>query len=435
MRIFILMYNFPPIGAGRGIAWANFSEQLSKKHDVTVFTIDPSKTDPIYNSEKLDMISNEYRVVRSYGGRFYEKLYPSKEKRSETNKEKSTAPQNKIKLLAKSIYKKKIKSFFFPDRMIFWNQYLKKSVLEISGKNGNPDVIISVGFPFSTHLLAKKLKKYFNCKLIFDYGDPWSFNPSNETVPKRRRILDRYVEKRTLKHADFVTVTTSATLDEYVRQFPFIKNKIAIISQGVDTKIYERERKCTNNSKHNINFFYSGIFYEDIRNPESFFNALEKINSRQLNNRNIVITIAGKMEQYVLERIQTFDNKNITFNMLGNIGFNEVVDNQINTDALLFFGNLGSVQVPGKLFEYLATDRPIFAICDEKDYSKEVINSYDRGRVSTYDENEIIRNLITFIQDYSDGNFEHIERVKDYDWAIIGEKYLKIIDQMQEEYL
>lgn len=428
MKIFILMYNFPPIGAGRGIAWTYFSEKMAQEHDVTVFTINPSENDPLYNAQKLEMISEDYRVIRSFGGKIYEKLY-SKEKSKLDDSQSTISRKSVLKKFSKKIYKHLLKVVIFPDRMVFWNKYLKRSVNHFAETEGSPDIIISVGFPFSTHLLAQKLKEKFNCKLILDYGDPWSFNPSNETIPNRRRKIDACFEKTILQHADYVTVTTTSTRDEYIRRFPVVREKIDVISQGVDTKIYHNKKEKKSNTNI-INFFYSGLFYEDIRNPNSFIDAMEELSSEKLFGKKIVISIAGKMEQSVIERISSFSNKSVSFHLLGNIGFNEVVDYQINTDVLLFFGNLGSLQVPGKLFEYLTTDRPIFAICDKSDFSGDTIKHYNKGVVSTYESEDILKTFNNFIKCYSEGIYNKTKRVNDYDWDILAEKYLKIINQI-----
>ena len=206
MNIFILMYNFPPIGAGRGIAWTKFCSKLSEKYNVTVFTIDPSETDPLFNFSKFDLITNEYKVIRTNPGFLYKKIYPRKKERL-SKTEDGKRKKRTTKVLLKKFYTVFFKNIFFPDRMILWNKYLWKAVLKES-KFQKPNLIISVGFPFSTHLLAAKLKANFETKLILDYGDPWFFNPSKETIPPFRRRLDKLVEYKVIKKADFITVTT-----------------------------------------------------------------------------------------------------------------------------------------------------------------------------------------------------------------------------------
>lgn len=72
-NIVLLMYNFPPLGAGRGIAWTYFCEQLSKNYNVTVFTVEASEFDPFYNADKLNLITENYQVNRSNPGVLYER--------------------------------------------------------------------------------------------------------------------------------------------------------------------------------------------------------------------------------------------------------------------------------------------------------------------------------------------------------------------------
>lgn len=437
MNIFVLMYNFPPIGAGRGIAWTKFCTKLSEKYNVTVFTIEPSKSDPLFNSSKLNLLDNKYKIIRTYPGKFYKKIY-SKEDVTSINNLNIERKKNYFKSFAKKIYTVSVKKIFFPDRMILWNSYLKRAVLEES-KFQKPDLIISVGFPFSTHILATNLKKFFKCKLILDYGDPWFFNPSEETIPSFRRLLDKIVERKVIKKSDYMTVTTKETLNKYIDSFPELMDKIEVVSQGVDTAVYDTSHEtCTNSNigsdEKVITMFYSGLFYEDIRNPDSFFKALQKFDFCEKFEIKLKIIIAGKMENYVFKMADSINNEYIEIIFLGNIDFSQVVEFQKNSDLLLFFGNLGSVQLPGKIFEYLATNRPIFSISDKKDYSTELIEHYNRGIVSNYDENEILKNLEKFIEDYLSKKYVKMERVKEFDWKFLSERYQKIVEMILEDY-
>lgn len=429
MKIFILMYNFPPIGAGRGIAWSYFAKELSEYHNVTIFTINPNENDPLYNKSKWNLISERYRVIRSDPGKFYKKSYVEKKNLSE----KEEINKSKFKSKIRKFYHKYIKFFVFPDRMIFWNKYLTESVIDEVRVNGSPDLIISVGFPFSTHFAAVKLKNLYESKLVLDYGDPWSFNPSNETIPKRRKFIDLFFEKKILMNADYVTVTTKQTREKYLKTFPFLDNKIQVITQGVDTSIYsQKDDKVYEKKTNEIHFFYSGLFYEDIRNPLSFIDAIEEMTKIELRNRNIIITIAGKMEEYVLSKIESLQNKNITYRLLGNITLDEVVFYQKKCDCLLFFGNLGSLQLPGKIFEYLATDRPIFAICDLEDMSIDLINQYKRGTIASYNKKNIKDNFVDFLNRYSEGSYDDLIPVKEFDWSSLSQKYKNIITSLGE---
>lgn len=438
-NIVVFMYNFPPIGAGRGIAWTYFARNLSESYNVRIITIDPSNSDPIYNSSKFDLIDKSYEVYRTHPGKFYRILYPTNKKVAAANENKYSTKSkgfNVHKILS-SLYKKVIRSIIFPDRMIFWNKYAFREFEKIN-KNQKTDLVITVGFPFSTHILGLKIKQKYGCKLILDYGDPWSFNPSNETVPKWRRRIDYLIEKKVIRNSDYVTVTTNSTLSKYKETFR-VSNKIGLIRQGVDIEQYSRIVNETENIRVNketevIKLFYSGIFYHDIRNPKHFFKALSISDFSGFIDKVIDITIAGKMEQYVIDYVNSLSfPQNLKINFIGNIPFEDVVRMQVTCDALLYFGNKGELQVPGKLYEYVAAQRPIFAVAPTFDESCEIILKYNRGRVVEDDAVKIKDAFTDFLNGIAGKKSEfNINKVTDYDWKELSQKYKEIVDDVME---
>ena len=430
-NIVLIMYNFPPIGAGRGIAWTFILDEISKYYNLDVITIKASKGDPIYNENKLELINSTYKVNRTNPGKFYNKLYKNDIIKKEIKSNATT--NNIIKKNCICAYKKALRGFIFPDRMVFWNKYAYKKFEEIASDK-NVDLVITVGFPFSTHILGKKIKDKYDTKLILDYGDPWSFNPSNETIPYWRKSLDKIVEKNIIKSCDYITVTTKSTLEEFKNKFKYAIDKIEVIPQGVDINRYNKEieNMQVRPKSKKITLFYSGIFYKDIRNPKEFFKALSNFKEDDLDGAELEILIAGKMEEYVIELASQVENsKNLSIKFLGNITLDEVINLQVSCDALLYFGNKGELQVPGKLYEYIAARRPIYCIAPVYDEGCEIIEKLNRGIVVKDEAKEIKKELIKFIQQIKKKeNKFNLDIVDKYDWKIISNKYKIIIDNI-----
>jgi hypothetical protein len=103
--------------------------------------------------------------------------------------------------------------------MIPWGYHTGRRLL----KEINYDVIISSGYPFSSHLLGYLLKKRSGAKWIADYGDPWSFSPDTKLLPMKRREFDRRMERHILESCDKVIVTTMDTKDGFLANFEFLR--------------------------------------------------------------------------------------------------------------------------------------------------------------------------------------------------------------------
>lgn len=424
-NIVIFMYNFPPIGAGRGIAWDQFCTNLANDYTVNLITIEPSINDPIYNESKLTNIGDNYNIYRTEPGWLYEKMYSKKCKKSLSSDSFISKEKSYFRGIAKKIYKNVIRFFIFPDRMVFWNKSAESKFDEINKKN-KVDLIISVGFPFSTHLLGYKIKRKLGIKWLMDYGDPWSFNPSTETVPFLRRWIDRIVESKIIRFSDHITVTTDTTKLAYQNEFSDLPD-ISVIKQGVDYEMFRNSeiwKKVDNDGT--LQLFYSGIFYKDIRNPEAFFNAISKIDKLA---KKVNIILAGNMEDYIIEMVNSLSLPEfINIELIGNISFDQVVNYQRNSDGLLFFGNKGALQVPGKIYEYLVSGTPIFSISYQHDAVSDMINKYNRGETSLNTENGIQSDFERFIENLNSKSIPYCTaELKEFDWSYISKEMNNIV--------
>ncbi|MCK7578240.1 MAG: hypothetical protein MZV65_22545 [Chromatiales bacterium] len=76
----------------------------------------------------------------------------------------------------------------------------------------------------------------------------------------------------------------------------------------------------------------------------------------------VAAEIAARYDE-ILSRYAIRDH----FDFLGDVGYQEAMDAQINCDYLLLIVDTGETSdgvIPGKLFEYVAAKRPIFALCN-----------------------------------------------------------------------
>lgn len=426
-NIYIAIYNFPPIGIGRGIAWCKFASMLSNNYRVRIITVEPSVYDPYYNEDKKKLYENEnFEVIRLRDAKFYYKAYSKKREfgKSETKKR---GLKNKFFAFSVKLYKRITRFVFYPDRMKFWSKEVCRYLKQVS-KTEKIDLVISVGFPFSSHLYLSKLKKKLNYSLVLDYGDPWSFNPSKDTEPSWRRKIDYFAEKKMLKRADFVTVTTENTKKKFIEKFPFCS--IEVIRQGVCNADYAFS--IADDIKEVV-LVYTGIFYKEIRNPKRFFESLCFIDNQI--NFPVRILIAGRMDLFIDEMIQSLhlhSFKNISVEFLGNVNYDKCISLQSSANALLFFSNDGNVQVPGKLYEYFATNKPIVCISYHEGETEELIQKHKRGYILYNSSLTFNQELLEILQHlhYKDYPKDMETVVIDYDWNEIGKKVCKIVDDI-----
>ena len=108
------------------------------------------------------------------------------------------------------------------------------------------------------------------------------------------------------------------------------------------------------------------------------------------------LKLIGAVSQEVLKTISKYDLDSY-LNNLGYVSHKEAVAHQRTSQILLLIEinseNTKSI-LPGKLFEYMVSERPIIAIGPKDSDFAEIIQSTNTGVFFTYDEKEALKTLI-----------------------------------------
>lgn len=209
-----------------------------------------------------------------------------------------------------------------------------------------PDVMISSSPPFGAMILAWFAKRHYkkNIKWICDLGDPWSFASDRKLGPVMRRIIEA-MERYFLSSADHIIVTNNRTKSAYLKILHIEESRISVIYQGADANRNEKPLSAELAG----DYVYTGTFYRTIREPHALFEAFSLGDKK--------LSVAGNIDPKFFP-----EKKSEQISFIGNLGEQDVKKLQRSAAALIFIDNLNSTQLPGKLFEYVATGRPVICI-------------------------------------------------------------------------
>jgi len=290
---------------------------------------------------------------------------------------------------------KLIKENIFPDSYVFSVPVLAAKAREVIEEN-HYHAIITSAFPHSTSFVGWYLKiRYPQVKWVMDLGDPWSYNPSLPWPAGVRNRFSVATEKVILRKIDGLVVTTPETRDLYKREFrsklrPF---QLTVIPPGVDIKNYYKvQRELGENVKgirncEPIRFVYTGQFLNNIREPFTFYRALNILDRNIL--EKIRIDIYGNIPQRFRCHLPKLTDLNIV-NYHGIVPNQQIARFQSEADILLLFSNASLYQLPSKIFEYAAAKKPILCIKQQKaDIAGNFVQKYKLGWVVRNSEGEI----------------------------------------------
>lgn len=277
-----------------------------------------------------------------------------------------------------------------------------KYVDTLKGKlESNYDYIISISDPKSSHLLAIALlnKQIVSCnKYIQIWGDPMYLDITNNKIIPRSII--RKNEEKLLSYPDKIFYVSPLTLKEEKILFPQFSNKMDILFPT-----YQQERRYSTVTKiKRVGYF--GDYNSNIRDIMPLYNAIK---STKYN-----LIICGHSD-LILD-----DTNNIKINK--RVPFKEVNELEGEVDLLVHISNKSGSQIPGKIYQYLGTNKPILFILDgPKELLKQVFEPYNRIFFCNNNSNEIKKT----IERFNNGELTvSLEPIKDFS---NGKNALKIL--------
>ncbi|MBB1193418.1 glycosyl transferase family 1 [Flavobacterium sp. SOK18b] len=400
-KILIITYYWPPAGGPGVQRWLKFVKYLPDFGVQPIVYIPENPTYPIVDQNLVSEVSDQAIIVNH---RIFEPYqlasFLSKNKTQKMNS--GIIPNQKKQSFLDKTFLWIRGNLFIPDARVFWVKpsvsFLEKYILE-----NDIDTIITSGPPHSLHLIGLELKQKLKLKWFADFRDPWTTIGYHKSLrlssfaAKKHKALEHQV----LNTADTVIVTSKTTKTE----FQAITNKpISVITNGYDTEQIEKQTLDVKFSLAHIGSFLSE------RNPKMLWEVLlelvEEIPSFKL---NLEIKLIGAVSQEVLETISQF-GLNEYLNNLGYVSHAEAIAHQRRSQVLLLI-EINSEDtksiIPGKLFEYMVSNRPIIAIGPQDSDFAEIITNTNTGVFFDYSEKmKLKRVILDFYDQFLEGRLQ-----------------------------
>jgi hypothetical protein len=231
-------------------------------------------------------------------------------------------------------------------------------------KKYHPDIIWSSSPTPSPHVIARNLQKKTGAIWIADYRDPMTH--FQRSLPDSMGKALQEIDSETLDNADLLTFATDEVAQMYREQRPERNpNDFRTMQNGYDAVLLDevrRELPSFNNQlmkEDSYNIYYAGVLYKEGRDPIPFFEALAELKqSHPKCPFNVVFQGTKNASDYeaVIKRLGISD----VVKFVAGVTFKEAISNMLNADALLLIQDARfNRQIPGKVYEYLATGKTI----------------------------------------------------------------------------
>ena len=435
-RVLIITYYWPPSGGSGVQRWLKMSKYLPEYGwQPVIYTTENAEYPIIDHSLEKDVAPNIEVIRRPINEPYsaYKKFLGIN--KDETvkmgfiqEKEKNKSWKSDLSLWVRG-------NFFIPDARCGW---VKPSVRFLKEYlNEHPvDAIISTGPPHSMHLIALKLKEALGLPWIADFRDPWTeidyYNDLHLTAWADRK--HHRLEQEVLTKADKVVTVAP----DGARRLGRLGNRnVRTIYNGFDR---DDDAQTPVNLSEQFTITYLGVLSK-IQNPSNLWQALaELIKEDSKFDKSLRINMIGQIDSAVVSSI---DENGLTQHVAYSPYMPHDQVSAVHRSSTLLLLLLMPDSEPrakglltGKLFEYMASGRPILCIGPEDGDAARILRETGAGQTISFEDKEkmkeAMKNLYQrYLENTLEGNTN--PKVENYSRQIMTQQYAALLNQAINE--
>ena len=396
-RVLIISYYWPPTGGSGVQRWVKFAKYLpAEGWQPVIYT--PENPEQLAVDASLEAeVPAEAEVIRRRIVEPYE-MYKKLLRKSGHSKE--AVEVNPVNAQNKSFLQKVAMwirgNFFLPDPRCLWIRPSVKFLKEYL-KEHPVDLIVSTGPPQSMHLIGRLLAKETGLPWIADFRDPWTkiFYFKHLQMTRTTVKWHKKMEKKVLDDATVVVAVSPLVQQEFQAM---TQTPVELITNGFDECDFTATKNTEANGGPDREFVitHTGLFAAD-GNPTVLWDVLaEKCSKDESFKKLMKIRLVGKTDEQILKSIE---DAGLSGN-LEDMGYqpHAVAVEQQRKASLLILPLRKEPEykavLPGKLFEYLASWRPVLGIGQTDGAMSMILNNTKTGFVLNWDDKMSIEKYI-----------------------------------------
>ncbi len=386
-KVLIITYYWPPSGGAGVQRWLKFTKYLpAYGWTPVVLTVRPDSAAYPYTDNSLsDEVPVDVTVHRTGAVNWFA-LY---------NRDQSKIPHSGFASGTERGLKSAISrfirgNFFIPDPRRGWNRSAFRKALGLI-RSENIRHIVTTSPPHSTQLIGLRLKRRLpHLKWVADLRDPWTeiyyydiFRPS---LPAR--ALDRNLEGRVLRGADMIT-TVGRSLVEALAARVGDSSKVHLLPNGYDEEDFQWVKPSL---PERFTITYVGTL-SGAYPIGGFIEAVKGITVRE---RPVLLRFVGTVPEEIRSLFPA-DGSEEAPEFITYCEHPEAISFMMSSSLLLLIipdhSSARSI-LTGKLFEYLATGRPVLMLGPADGDAAQLLLRCGHDGIFDYNDVEGIRNFI-----------------------------------------
>ncbi|WP_136481153.1 glycosyltransferase family 4 protein [Cognatitamlana onchidii] len=400
-KALIITYYWPPAGGPGVQRWLKFVKYLPELGIDPIVFIPENPNYPIVDDSLVSEVSAGVKII-SHSIKEPSRLASFFSKNTSKSISKGIISNKKEQSFIEKLLLYIRGNFFVPDARVGWVKPAVGFLLEYIKKE-EVETIITTGPPHSVHLIGLKIKEKAGLRWLADFRDPWTtigyhkqLKLNANTKKKHKRL-----EQQVLNTADQVVVTSFVTKREFQN---ITKKPIEVITNGYDDEAavdFEMDSKFT--------LSHIGSLLSK-RNPEVLWKVLKDLTDEsEAFSKDFQLNLIGETSENVLNSLKE-NSLSSYINNIGYVSHKESVMYQKKSQVLLLI-EINSIDtagiIPGKLFEYMVSNRPIIAIGPAGSDVAKIIKETNTGCYFNYFDYDILKStILDYYKAYKQGSLK-----------------------------
>jgi hypothetical protein len=414
-KVLVIAYFFPPLGGSgvqRTLKFVKYLPQFGIQPIISTvkyghnFAYDESllneipKTAKVFRSSSMETLWLR-RIIEKFAGF----------RRQKINEIPTSVEQGNMKQgIQRKSFKQRLFDFidnylFIPDSKMRWLPCGFLASLKVARKE-KVDFLFSSSYPYTVHIIALLVNKFYRKPWIADFRDPWVGNKAMAKNIAFRRKLDIWLERKVVKNAAYIINVTPPITEMYKQRYPEFADKMITITNGFDDQDF---RLLSPVYQEKFTLIYTGIItaHYDV---ETFVRGVTDFLKEQPSARTkFQCLFIGYIPSAVIEIFAHYNISDILV-ILPYMDHRECLNYLAGAHLqFLTFGQDLDNAYSGKLFDYIGSGKPILALVPEG-IAAEQIRKKQIGTVISLGHWQAVSKAVgQYYQDWLQGQAENPE--------------------------
>nr|WP_091645381.1 glycosyltransferase [Micromonospora pallida] len=270
-----------------------------------------------------------------------------------------------------------VRNRIFPEPYLGWMPGVFRTALRLH-RERRIDLVLATGNPFVSFAAARTLGRLFRVPYVVDYRDAWTINQFTEelSVPEGGRAMKW--EAKVLRDAAEIVFVNDGMRRWHAERYPYAADRMQVVPNGWEPELLGTPEYAVADPDRPLRFAYLGTVTSYLP-LDVLFDGWRRARQHPL-LAGAELNIHGHLGFFpasvppLLGRIEEEREAGVRYR--GAFAKAEAAAVYAQTDALVFCVPGAKYVTSGKVFEYMASGKPVVSVHEPEIAAAEVLDGY-----------------------------------------------------------